>query len=181
MRWRLRSVFVLSIAIPLFEGRIGFAQITVDPAVVGSSGGAAAGGTYTLEYILGEPILGNAQGGAIEGQSGFWWTVVSSTVSVASDIPSRFSLGSGTPNPFSHGTDISFGVPKAEPVRVILMVYDLHGRVVKTLVDGTLPPGRHTASWDGRQNEGGPAAAGIYFLQINAGAFVQHTKLAVLK
>jgi hypothetical protein len=48
------------------------------------------------------------------------------------------------------------------------VIYDVSGRVVATPVNGVVGPGRHTRVWDGRENGGGQAVAGIYFLSLEA-------------
>jgi hypothetical protein len=66
------------------------------------------------------------------------------------------------PNPFDRATQIEFSLPAAGETRV--MVYDVAGRRVRELHSGWLPSGRHTISWDGREDSGRPVAAGAYFL-----------------
>lgn len=79
-----------------------------------------------------------------------------------------FAVGPNLPNPFSPSTTISFTLPGA--TAVVVRVYDVHGRIVRTLIDRPLAAGDHLAAWDGRDAAGRPAAAGIYYCRIEGGA-----------
>ncbi len=73
------------------------------------------------------------------------------------------------PNPFNPRTEVRFELPAAG--RAVLEVYDLAGRRVRTLIDGDLPAGPHTAVWSGDDDEGRPAATGTYLMRLrHAGA-----------
>ena len=81
-----------------------------------------------------------------------------------SSIPTEFALGQNYPNPFNVVSHIRYSVPRPSHVR--LVIYDLLGREIATLVNGTLQTDRYTATWRGRDQEGLPVASGIYFYQI---------------
>jgi len=68
------------------------------------------------------------------------------------------------PNPFNPETAIHFTLP--EQGRVVLKIYDILGREVKTLIDEERPSGRHTVLWDGKDRAGQSVASGTYFYQI---------------
>ncbi|MFH1502191.1 MAG: M14 family zinc carboxypeptidase, partial [Candidatus Eisenbacteria bacterium] len=71
------------------------------------------------------------------------------------------------PNPFNPRTSVRYEVPSAG--HVSLRVYDVAGRLVKTLVDTELESGgRHEVEWDGRDESGAPVAAGVYFARALA-------------
>ncbi len=82
------------------------------------------------------------------------------------DVPTVFRVGRPTPNPFNAATEIAFDLPAA--TRVTLAVYRPDGRVVRTLLDGPLPGGRHRAHWDGRDQAGRPVASGTYLYRLVA-------------
>lgn len=77
------------------------------------------------------------------------------------------TLGPGFPNPAAAGTRVSFSLASAGPLR--LDVYDVGGRVVRTLLEGTVQAGRHTAIWDGLDTGGGRVPAGVYFVRLRSG------------
>lgn len=78
-----------------------------------------------------------------------------------------FALHAVAPNPFHSGTDVRFALPA--PAAVELRVYDVSGREVRTLVDGTRGRGEHHVRWDGRTTDGLPASPGIYFFELRSG------------
>jgi len=83
------------------------------------------------------------------------------------------------PNPFNPQTTIAFDLAHEQGVR--LAVYDLHGTRVRTLVAATLPRGRHTAIWDGRDDRGQPVASGVYMARFETGERREMRKMALLK
>jgi hypothetical protein len=93
--------------------------------------------------------------------------------------PYEFSLGPNYPNPFNASTRIAYTLPKTLPVK--LVIYDLNGRLVRELVNGTQIAGEHTAIWNGRDNFGHSAASGIYFYRIKAGDMLRSQKMVLLK
>ncbi|MBT8400970.1 MAG: PKD domain-containing protein, partial [Rhodothermia bacterium] len=96
---------------------------------------------------------------------------VDPTVDVVSppDIPERFSLDQNYPNPFNPETTIQFTLEG--PTTVRLVVFDVSGRVVRTLIDGSrMASGPHRVSWDARDGSGNPLASGTYFYRLDASA-----------
>ncbi|MFH1844046.1 MAG: FlgD immunoglobulin-like domain containing protein, partial [bacterium] len=93
--------------------------------------------------------------------------------------PVVFRLHACYPNPFNPLTTIRFDLPRAEQVE--LTVYDLGGRLVRTVVDESLPVGFHEAVWDGRDNHGRITASGVYLYRIEAGDFRQSRRMLLLK
>jgi streptogramin lyase len=75
-------------------------------------------------------------------------------------------LAPNRPNPFGPATSIEYTLDEAGPVR--LRVFDAAGRAVRTLVEGSRRPGRHTATWDGRGDDGAAVASGVYFCRLEA-------------
>ena len=88
-------------------------------------------------------------------------------------------LARAYPNPFRPSTTIEYTL--SSPGRVTLRVYDPAGRVVATLVDAMVEPGRHEAVWDGRTSTGERAASGVYFMRMEAGGFPSARKVVLLR
>jgi hypothetical protein len=86
-----------------------------------------------------------------------------------------------TPNPFNPQTTLAFEVPGEAPAAVSLVVYDLRGRVVRRLVEGSLQPGRHTRVWDGRDDGGRTVAASTYLVRLESGGEVLTRPVALVK
>lgn len=72
---------------------------------------------------------------------------------------------SSFPNPFRYGTSVTFVLDRPGSVR--LRVWDVAGRLVRTLVEREMPAGRQTVHWDGLDSHRRPAAAGVYFCDLN--------------
>ncbi|UCF78029.1 MAG: T9SS type A sorting domain-containing protein [Candidatus Eiseniibacteriota bacterium] len=90
-----------------------------------------------------------------------------------------FGLLQNYPNPFNPLTRIEFQLERAGPVT--LRVYDVSGKLVKTLVQGTADPGRHTVLWRGEDERGKPVASGIYVYTLEAGGMSASRKMVLLK
>ena len=96
-------------------------------------------------------------------------------------LPLAFRLEQNHPNPFNPSTTISFQLPGGAATRITLKVYDLRGKVVRTLIDDVREPGVHTAFWDGRDDSGRGVASGVYLYRLKAGDFSQTRKMVLLK
>ena len=94
-------------------------------------------------------------------------------------VPTRYALHQNYPNPFNPVTDILFDLPKAGPVE--LVIYNLMGQVVRTLVNSELTGGYHKIRWNGLSDKGAPIATGMYFYQISAGSYHATKKMVLLK
>jgi flagellar hook assembly protein FlgD len=82
------------------------------------------------------------------------------------------------PNPFSHSLSLTVDVPEACGA-VSVTLFDLAGRKVRVLASGALPAGRHNFQWDGRSQDGGRVAPGIYVVRLT-GAGQTITRRATL-
>ena len=91
----------------------------------------------------------------------------------------RFALGPVTPNPFRESAVISFSAPSASSVSI--GVYDVHGRLVQTVLTGQVEAGAHQVTWDGRDSSGSKVARGVYFCRMNAGQFSATEKMVLLQ
>jgi predicted outer membrane repeat protein len=95
-------------------------------------------------------------------------------------VPMASFLEQNYPNPFNPITRIRLGL--AGPERVSLKIYDVAGRLVRTLLGGQeLEAGVHAYEWDGKSDEGRPVASGIYFYRIEAGGFTASRKMILLR
>jgi hypothetical protein len=70
------------------------------------------------------------------------------------------------PNPFNPATTLVYGVPSSSPVS--LRIYDPSGRLVRTLLDQTVPAGLNAQVWDGNDDQGRPVASGIYIAEFRS-------------
>jgi hypothetical protein len=99
---------------------------------------------------------------------------------VGDRAPSQFALHQCVPNPFNPSTTIRYDVPSGG-ARVSIAVFDVTGRRVVSLVDGTRPAGVQSVTWDGRDEHGQAVASGVYFYRMASGNFTQTRKMVLLK
>jgi hypothetical protein len=90
----------------------------------------------------------------------------------------KLLLGSPSPNPFNNDVSITFVTP--EPGPVALAIYDVHGRRIQSILDGTIAAGDHIAVWNGREQNGRNAPAGTYFLRLESANGGRATRQIVL-
>jgi hypothetical protein len=90
------------------------------------------------------------------------------------------TLAPASPNPFTRETTVVFDVPGGAGA-VELAVYDVAGRLVRTLASGPVERGRHEAVWDGRDSGGAQVAAGVYFLRLDVGGAMRTEKSIVVR
>jgi aminopeptidase N len=93
--------------------------------------------------------------------------VVGGSVTGTPDAPAALQL-TAYPNPFNPSTTLRFTLPVAGPAS--LSLFDVQGRLVRTLVDGSLDAGSHEARWDGRDRRGRTVASGTYYARVAAGS-----------
>jgi arabinogalactan endo-1,4-beta-galactosidase len=101
--------------------------------------------------------------------------------SVAIKRIDNFSLNNiyNYPNPFNPITTLEYDLP--EDAVVNITIYDMMGRVVNTLVNGSQTAGYKSIQWDATNNLGDPVSAGLYIYTIQAGEFRQTKKMVLLK
>jgi hypothetical protein len=95
-------------------------------------------------------------------------------------VPASFALYQNIPNPFNPTTTIRYDVARRGGV-VTLQVFDVSGRLVRTLVDQAQGEGYKDVTWDGRNEAGQPVATGMYFYRLSAPGFTQTRKMVLLK
>ncbi len=94
-------------------------------------------------------------------------------------LPRAFALEQNYPNPFNPGTTVKFKVPGKSPVQ--LVIYNLRGQKIRTLVDATLDPGEFNVSWDGRNDAGDLVSSGTYIYRMQAGSFISSQKMLLVR
>ena len=101
------------------------------------------------------------------------WEAAKATLPVASSLESNY------PNPFNSSTQIPYRVSAPGPVR--LVIYNVLGQPVRTLVDGVQAAGAYQISWDGRDHSGVRVANGVYLYRLQAGEIARVRKMLVLE
>ena len=115
----------------------------------------------------------------ISGYSGTGSGSGSLAASIASTPSAAATIGRPFPSPTQGAASLELRMARAAQVRAEL--YDVRGRLVRTLQDGVMPAGLHTFRWDGRGVGGAPAAAGVYWLKIEAAGVERVSRLVVIR
>ncbi|HRN27800.1 MAG TPA: alpha-amylase family glycosyl hydrolase [Ignavibacteriaceae bacterium] len=112
---------------------------------------------------------------------------------IENEISTSFTLEQNYPNPFNPSTIISYSLPsvtlsgalptgrQVEGSRVILKIYDILGKEVKTLVNQEQSSGVYQVTWNGDDQLGNKVSTGVYFYKIDAGEFIQTKKMLLIK
>ncbi len=115
------------------------------------------------------------------------WSELSEVISVTlewmnvdgNQIPEVYALHQNYPNPFNPVTNLSYDLPENAMVNII--IYDMMGRIVSTLVNENQSAGYKTLRWNATNNTGQPVSAGVYIYTIQAGDFNKTKKMILLK
>lgn len=114
---------------------------------------------------------------------GNWWEYLwdeDVPISAAGDLPGSMNLlYPSVPNPFNPSTSISFEM--AAEAHATLRVYDTAGHLIRTLVDEQRAAGRHSVTWNGRDETGRAAPAGVYLYRFETGSSVQTRTMTLVK
>ena len=94
-------------------------------------------------------------------------------------FPRRFALYDNFPNPFNPETRIRFEIANQENVQLI--IYDILGHKVRTLVNDNYNPGMYVINWDGMNDNRQPVSSGPYLYRIKAGEFIDHKKMILVR
>jgi len=159
------------------NGKFGFMPIYGDDPVTETVEGPTTG--ETVRFVV----------GGIETEESFVWDTEHRTIELStltskggSDdpiLPDQYGLYQNYPNPFNPTTTISFSIPSAG--NVTLEVYNVLGKKVATVYDGTAEAGVTSVVWDGRADSGELVASGIYFSRMKSGQFESTRKMVLMK
>ncbi len=101
------------------------------------------------------------------------------SISIMNYVPDNYSLFQNYPNPFNPVTKIKFQIPsdvRSQKSKVKIIIYDVLGKEILTLVNGELQPGSYEVTFDGSNY-----ASGIYFYQLRSGDYINTRKMILLK
>lgn len=101
-------------------------------------------------------------------------SLVTGIQSTGGIIPNKFSLSQNYPNPFNPVTNIEFAIPLSSSVK--LVIYDIRGRIVETLVNAELSAGTYKADWNASNY-----STGVYFYMLESEGFSETKKMMIVK
>lgn len=169
----------------LFCLRYAAAQYQVPNSVMSSGGAAVGNSSFRVVGTLGQPAIGVMSSASSINRAGFWCGLeglITRVEQSASTVPTEYRLEQNYPNPFNPTTTICFALPEGSAVTLVLV--DVLGREVATLVDKELQPGEYKVVLDAKD-----LPTGLYFYRLQtkdrSGAsgtrFCQTKRLLVLK
>ncbi|MBT4500362.1 MAG: T9SS type A sorting domain-containing protein, partial [Gemmatimonadetes bacterium] len=94
-------------------------------------------------------------------------------------VPTEYALSPSYPNPFNPSTTIRYALP--EEGRVSLIIFNVSGQQVRTLVGEWQQAGNYTVYWDGKDGAGREVGSGIYLCRMESGAFTRVSKMVLIK
>ncbi|MBN1479358.1 T9SS C-terminal target domain-containing protein [candidate division KSB1 bacterium] len=141
----------------------------------------ASGSIYKFIDKVTRPVEYKLQAVSLDGSSFFYGPIMVTFESQikATPMPSSISLQQNYPNPFNPSTTISFTLPS--PSEMTLIVFDMHGTRIKTLMHGRQSAGSHAITWDGSDQNGASVASGIYVVRLKAGDFVRTRRMTLVR
>lgn len=132
-------------------------------------------GTDPLHYFV-----TSVSANSIESEASNMVSLETGVTSIETEQPEAFTLFQSYPNPFRGEVEIRFAL--RQPTEVTLRVFDSLGRIVTTLVHGTVQqPGTYRVQWDGRTASGAQPASGVYFYSLETPDFRQVKQMVLLK
>jgi hypothetical protein len=153
-----------------FLGSSGHLRVTVGESQVTAD--------YVRAYLPGD---------GTNGEIAYSYTISADTTGIYPDCDelSRikgFSLLQNYPNPFNPVTRIQYTVGSSQtPIPTTLRIYDIPGKLVRTLVNEPKPAGSYQVVWDGKNENGKDVASGIYFCKLKVGDQSQTKKMILIK
>ena len=161
----------INISHSIVEGGFeGLGNLNIDPLFCNPENG-----DYSL--AVNSPAFGTGENGSNIGALGIGCDEV---LSINEDLlPKVFTLHQNYPNPFNPITSLMYYLPKDDLVNIT--IYDIMGRVVKTLVNGSQTAGFKSVQWNATNDRNEPVSAGLYLYSIQAGEFRQTKKMVLLK
>ena len=128
-----------------------------------------------MEYKVKTDLSDNQYGNLVEMSFG--------TMTISNDgmNPTEFGITTNYPNPFNPSTTIEYNVEASG--HVSLKIYDLMGRLVRTLVNDYKESGRldYKVVWDGRDDRGQQVSAGLYLYTLKSNGMTSHAKMVLMK
>lgn len=151
---------------------------------IDSRGNACFTGLTELDELpLVNPLDSTFEGGPDRGTDAFVAIIGDQLTDVEDEadqaLPTTFVLHQNYPNPFNGETTIKFDLPRAANVSIV--VYNILGEEVWTVSKRSYGAGTHTVTWDGKGNDGGEVASGVYFYSLTTPTSTFTRKMLFLK
>lgn len=158
-----------------------FGQIQCNWYSMNNGGGAMSSANYACAVTINQIAIGTITGSNLSAYLGFWYPGI--VTGIAEDKSDEIinsntlttKLYQAKPNPFKNQTEIYYSL--AGQQKVTLFIYDISGRMVKTLVNDNLNPGIYSVNWNGKNERGQQVSSGIYFYQLKTKDYTKTNKI----
>jgi len=151
---------------------------TLDGGQTWSTQMGTAHGLADVAFFDADVAVAVGTGGAIMRTNNGGWLTAVPPWSPASGATAAASLRT-CPNPFNPRTTIAFAMPVAGRAR--LRVYDVAGRLVRTLTDAEFLAGDHLTTWDGKDSAGRTMSSGVYFAGLESGDRIETARMVLIR
>lgn len=151
--------------------------------ILGGGSGKSISTSDRVRYFVGPAVVGRSTSATYQLTHGPVPCQVDALTAVADEpgaVPRVLQLMQNAPNPFNPRTTIEFALPR-DADHVLLAVYDVSGRLVRTLIDGPEPAGTRSVTWNGRDDAGRTTASGVYFYRLDTPQGRITKKMTLLK
>jgi hypothetical protein len=153
-----------------------FAQYSIQSSVIGSGGGPASNGTYSMNGTVGQPVIGQVSGSQYSVGQGFWHSLnLQNGVDPVPGTANGYELEQNFPNPFNPSTTIRFSIPEHQ--KVTLKIMNLLGEEVARPINGeSMESGKYEYVF-----QADAIPSGTYIYRLEAGNFVKTRKMVLTK
>jgi len=175
MRFPLLVALSALLALPCYLPAA--AETVMPQSVVGNGGGEIGSLSHAINGTVGQAAIGVMLGSTEIHLIGFWFPVYTPVIGVGdpgATPPRHFQLGRSYPNPFNPTATIEYALPEAS--HVSLKLFDVGGRVVRTLVEEMVDAGFHRVTL-----RAGDLTSGVYYCRMQAADFVEVQRLVLVK
>lgn len=153
------------------------AEFAVPQSVVGTGGSNAVSSGFGVRGTVGQTVVFKSSAESFDAAHGYWYNPYTTVTDISDNgeqSPISHRLDQNYPNPFNPSTTIQFAIPARS--HVSLVVYDVAGHRVATLVNRELDRGVYSEVFNARD-----LATGVYFYRLRTESFSQTRKLVILK
>ncbi|MFC1725563.1 T9SS type A sorting domain-containing protein [candidate division KSB1 bacterium] len=159
------------------DGRVILANVIVDGSNAVEGDGSVA--TLTFIWVGDEVTEMTFEGITVMDDNGRTNTLENFILEKPIVLPTDYALDQNYPNPFNPETTIKYAMPVSGNVKIVL--YNILGQKVRTLVENDMKAGFHKVVWNGRNDLGVKVASGMYIYMIKAGDFRASKKMVLMK
>jgi hypothetical protein len=179
-----RISFVV-ITLILILGSSAIAQYQVGWYTFTNGGGVLSSTNYNAAASVSQTAIGSLTGSNFLAYIGFWYpgilTGITEDKTGETIEPNALvtRLYNARPNPFANQTAIRYSLSAKS--KASLFIYDITGRLVKTLVNASIEPGVYSINWNGKNERDQQVASGVYFYQLKTDNYLKTNKLLLTK